>query len=71
MIIETHAEGGRLLIDFFSPEDLSNLIAALAAKMTGGDASKSESNPMPMHPNTTQLEPEEDERLYSVSDFSI
>jgi len=71
VIIEAAEEGGRLLIDFFSPEDLSNLIAALAAKMTGGDASKSESNPMPMHPNTTQLEPEEDERLYSVSDFSI
>ena len=71
VIIEAAEEGGRLLIDFFSPEDLSNLVAALAAKMTGGDASKSESKTMPVHPNTTQLEPEEDERLYSVSDFSI
>ncbi|MDO8407947.1 MAG: ParB/RepB/Spo0J family partition protein [bacterium] len=71
VIIEAAEEGGRLLIDFFSPEDLSNLVAALAAKMTGGGSSVDETATMPVHPNTTQLEPEEDERLYSVSDFSI
>ncbi|MDP2593724.1 MAG: ParB/RepB/Spo0J family partition protein [bacterium] len=71
VIIEAAEEGGRLLIDFFSPEDLSNLVAALAAKMTGGESSVDETATMPVHPNTTQLSPEEDERLYSVSDFSI
>ena len=71
VIIEASAEGGRLLIDFFSPEDLSHLVGALAAQMAGGDVSQGEVGAMPIHPNTTQLEPEEEEGLYSVSDFSI
>ncbi len=32
VIIETNAEGGRLLIDFLSPEDLSTIVATLAAQ---------------------------------------
>ncbi len=71
VIIEAGVEGGRLLIDFFSPEDLTHLVAALAAKMAGSGSLADEVVAMPMHPNTTQLEPEEDESLYSVSDFSI
>ncbi len=71
VIIEPSAEGGRLLIDFFSPEDLSHLVGALAAQMAGGDPSQGEADALPMYPNTTQLEPAEEENIYAVSDFSI
>jgi hypothetical protein len=32
VIIETNAEGGRLMIEFFSPDDLQQLVDALAAE---------------------------------------
>lgn len=74
VIIETHAEGGRLLIDFFSSDDLSHLAAALAHE--------EEEKEVTTYPNTTQLEiedpvpaaaPEEsaDEDLYSVTNFTV
>ena len=78
VIIEANAEGGRLSIDFFSPEDLSHLVAALAAQQVSG-AQAAEAAAMPIHPNTTQVdpvplaapdEPGEDD-LYSVSNFSL
>lgn len=79
VIIETNAEGGRLLIDFFSPEDLSHLVATLAADQA--QAAQTSAPAMPVFPNTTQLDgdpvapaaPEEssDDDLYSVSTFSV
>lgn len=77
VIIETNAEGGRLLIDFFSPDDLEQLVTVLAAEQ---QESKKESADMPIFPNTTQLgdgliapaAPEEtDDELYSVRNFSV
>lgn len=79
VIIETNAEGGRLLIDFFSSEDLTHLVDALAAKAALEEAA-SPVEGMPVHPNTTQLEhdpvappaPEEqDDGLYSVTSFTV
>ncbi len=80
VIIETNAEGGRLSIDFFSPDELSRLAAVLANEQVvpqtvTGDEPK-------MYPNTTQLiindpitpaAPEEpgEEELYSVSNFTV
>ncbi|MHB8709966.1 MAG: ParB/RepB/Spo0J family partition protein [Minisyncoccota bacterium] len=62
VIIETNAEGGRLLIDFFSPDDLSHLVAALAAeqaikKVRDDTQPKENTTPVspPTFPNTTQL----------------
>lgn len=61
VIIEPNAEGGRLLIDFFSPEDLSALASVLASRNAVANVSSSvvqatpEENAMPIHPNTTQL----------------
>lgn len=62
VIIETNAEGGRLLIDFFSPEDLSTLVASLATRSAPGEPHASPAEPltaddasMPVFPNTTQL----------------
>ncbi len=36
VIIEHRPKGGRLLIEFFSPEDLSHIVAAIAAQQEGG-----------------------------------
>ncbi len=63
VIIETNAEGGRLLIDFFSSDDLSHLVATLAAEQAFRRAPEhihageniTRIAP-PVFPNTTQLE---------------
>ena len=77
VIIETNAEGGRLVIDFFSPDDLQQLVAVLAAEQA---IEKATTESFPIHPNTTQLSsdpippaaPEErDDELYSVSNFTV
>lgn len=82
VIIETNAEdGGRLLIDFFSPDDLQHLVDAFAEKQAEEEAAR-EARAAAIFPNTTQLsddpippaaieEPNEDDELYSVSSFSV
>lgn len=83
VIIETNAEGGRLLIEFFSPDDLQQLVDVLATEKEAAAAPPEVS--FPIFPNTTQVsddvivpaapdEPEEvsdDEDLYSVTGFSV
>jgi ParB family chromosome partitioning protein len=86
VIIENRPQGGRLLIEFFSPEDLSNIIAAFAAKQEAevtemlGPVAASEDIPVdpaaPIAeasvPNTTSVEEKpSDDSLYSVSNFSL
>ena len=85
VIIETSAEGGRLMIDFFSPDDLSLLVASLAAEQNAQTTVErslgEEVAAFPLFPNTTQLSgdllspaaPEEldEDGLYSVSGFTI
>ncbi len=84
VIIETHAEGGRLLIDFFSPDDLTHLADALKApaKDATGTAVESpavslpteEANePEPVSDPIPPPAPEEtvDDDLYAVSNFSV
>lgn len=87
VIIETNndggAEGGRLLIDFFSPDDLQQLVDALASERKAQQETAAAAA-FPIFPNTTQLAsieidpiplaaPEEvdEDELYSVSNFSI
>ena len=61
VIIETNAEGGRLLIDFFSPDDLQQLVATLATQETSVDIATASTYPRhgddasQIFPNTTQL----------------
>lgn len=72
VLIENRPQGGRILIEFFSPEDLSNIVAALAQKEEGGEM-------LPQAPidgasgeaplETSAKAPEED--LYSVKNFSV
>lgn len=86
VIIETHAEGGRLSIDFFSPDELSRLAAVLAAEekaaLEAATQSPVNDEGMPLYPNTTQLiddpvapaapeESQEDEDLYAVTHFTV
>ena len=77
VIIEPNAEGGRLLIDFFSPDDLQQLVATLAVER---EEEGIVANVSQIFPNTTQLSndpipppaPEEsDDDLYSVSNFTL
>ncbi len=87
VIIETNAEGGRLLIEFFSPDDLSHLATMLAAEQSIGIVNNALQKrnitlvSPPVFENTTQLSvdpvlpdaPEEpnDDGLYSVIDFTV
>jgi len=78
VIIETNAEGGCLRIDFFSPDDLQQLVDALAVER---EAEKIATGSSQVFPNTTQLSddpipppaPEEtdEDGLYSVSNFTV
>lgn len=79
VIIETNAAGGCLRIDFFSPDDLQQLVTALAAQQE--EAAEAATIATPLFPNTTQLssdpippaapEEQDDDELYSVSNFSV
>ena len=81
VIIETNAEGGRLLIDFFSPDDLQQLVATLAAEQQAENIVTDASDALQFFPNTTQVpddviapaapEEREDDDLYSISGFSV
>lgn len=62
VIIESNAEGGRLVIDFFSPDDLLHLAASLAGHSALEEPSVpvseiviEKSTSMSVFPNTTQL----------------
>jgi len=76
VIIETNAEGGRLLIDFFSPDDLSALVASLAKhsatfqvqNMPPSEIAIEENPILPVVPE--ELDDDDDE-LYSVSGFTV
>ncbi|KND49487.1 MAG: chromosome partitioning protein, ParB family [Parcubacteria bacterium C7867-008] len=84
VLIENRPKGGRVLIEFFSSEDLAH-IAQILAERQEQEATMSKAAQlsvveaatpdMPIHPNTTQLAPivEEavDEDLYAVSSFSV
>ena len=72
--IEKKEQGGKLLIDFFSPEDLANLRAMLANRsltsMAGANPAASDAPAAPPQaPVAAQKESDED--LYSISSFSV
>ncbi len=82
VIIEQNAEGGRLVIDFFSPDDLQQLVDALATE--AGDIVVPASGPITsaiIFPYTTQItddpvppaapEEPEDDGLYSIRNFVV
>lgn len=76
VIIETNAEGGRLLIDFFSPDDLSALAESLIPHPdTEGNQQINEegTNEVITEDPIPPAAPEEtpDDELYSVSNFTV
>ncbi len=81
VLIENRPKGGRVLIEFFTEDDLSHIAAILAerreaqASMSGeatAAAAEVATGEYPIHPNTTQLSANPpDEDLYSVSNFAV
>ncbi len=87
VIIEANEQGGRLMIDFFSPEDLSVLVSSLAAREAleqasespqvylGGNSPNTTEVPPPVFPNTTHVDSKpaapEGDDLYSVKNFVV
>lgn len=85
VLIESRPNGGRVLIEFFSPEDLSHIAAILAEKKEQEIPMSPEAtvvaatvaSDMPVHPNTTQLSPDgiqikkPEQELYSVTNFTV
>jgi len=80
VLIENRPQGGRLLIEFFSPEDLSNIVAQLAQKEEDALAAKAEpvaSGEIPASGAETEKSPETqnnaaaDDDLYAVKNFSV
>lgn len=73
--IEKRQEGGgKLLIDFFSPDDLAQLKAILSSEkkvqaQTEPDATNTQT--LSTAPVPEQHKPREDEDLYSISSFSV
>jgi ParB family transcriptional regulator, chromosome partitioning protein len=64
VVIENRPNGGRLLIEFFSPEDLAHIVSALATK----DENSMPPVPDPSVPSTP---PPQDDGLYSVRNFTV
>ncbi len=74
VLIEKRPQGGRVLIEFFSPEDLTHIVASIATQPENEVAiEKGEQSPaeIPVEPEAPipAVEPEED--LYSVKDFTL
>lgn len=78
VVIENRPTGGRVLIEFFSPEDLTHIAAVLAAQQASEAVSEEAAveEPIPtVYPNTTLVTDSpskaEDDDLYSVRDFAV
>lgn len=72
VIIEANAEGGRLMIDFFSPDDLTALVAALEKRNALALEAAARANVTLLDPVTPAAPDEQnDDDLYAVSNFSV
>ena len=73
VFIENRPNGGRVLIEFFSPEDLSHIVAALAAeqgqKLEEAESQELEPTPEIAAPNTTPTTP--DAELGVIRNFTV
>lgn len=86
VVIENRPKGGRVLIEFFSPEDLTHIVAALAAQQESAsvlgpvevaevsDEKLVETTPL-LHPNTSSIaedtQSKPEDDLYSVRNFVV
>lgn len=70
VVIENRPQGGRVLIEFFSPEDLTNIVAALAQEAGMKQVEADAEAPVPEAAAQEEAKREE-ENLYSVKNFSV
>lgn len=71
VVIENRPNGGRVLIEFFSPEDLTNILAALAAETKAkAEAETIAAVEEAVPEGVTEAEKTDDE-LYSVKNFVV
>lgn len=70
VFIENRPQGGRVLIEFFSPEDLSNIVAALAAEVGRKQEGEEgvEEAPQPLEGENAS---KNEEDIYSVKNFTV
>ncbi len=73
VVIENRPNGGRLLIEFFSPEDLSNIVSALATEASekATEAFDAGLPPAVDAATTEDVANKSDEELYSIKNFSV
>lgn len=74
VVIESRPNGGRVLIEFFSPEDLTHIAALIAAQQAQATISeeKAVEEPLPtVYPNTTLVTDAVEDDLYTVRDFIV
>lgn len=78
VVIQQSPKGGRLMIEFFSPEDLSHIVAALAEKHepTETDAMNTSQEPPLETARETELAPAPSEErpsedMYAVKNFTV
>ena len=67
VFIEERPNGGRVLIEFFSPEDLSNIVSALATREAEAAAPPSEGE----NKTAEETKSENEDDLYSVRNFTV
>jgi ParB family chromosome partitioning protein len=71
VLIENRPQGGRILIEFFSPEDLSNIVATLAQKEEGVEVLPAVADNATPLPASETVSEHTEEELYSVKNFSV
>lgn len=71
--IEKKEQGGKVLIDFFSPEDLTQLLATLAQQQVPVAEPLPDFSDIPSEniAQTTTVTKDDDDDLYSVKNFSV
>ncbi len=67
VLIENRPQGGRVLIEFFSPEDLNTILAAIAPK----EPDMAEVAVEAPIVEATDPEPKEEEDIYSIKNFVV
>jgi ParB family chromosome partitioning protein len=70
VVIQNSPKGGRLIVEFFSDEDLSHIIAALAEKHEEEEAPEPSTEVTDV-PASEEPPPSTDENLYSVKNFTV
>lgn len=73
--VEPTGLGGRIMIDYFSPEDIKKILALLNQKSEDARGDAHDTGNLAAHPTPSDLQPavpkDGDDDLYSVTNFSV